>query len=269
MKFTSEENKTFWNNYAKKSKDNPFGAHSDNDIVTLENNFIINELKSRTTKSLLDIGCGNGQRTLLFSKFVEEKVVGIDYSDQMINEAKSLLSDQTNSGKLSFKVADVQDLDNEFLFDVIISCRCFVNQTSNDAQVKLFESLYKKLNKNGSLIIAEQSMQGIENLNLLRKNFGLNQIQIAWHNIPIDENYVLTKIKKRFKIINLKRLGIYYYMSRVFHPALVSPEEPKPNTKINELGLKSELMSHEYKYQENYFEQFGAHLLIHFKKLEK
>ena len=39
MKFTSNENKEFWNEYAKKYRDNPFGAHTDNHVVQLENNF--------------------------------------------------------------------------------------------------------------------------------------------------------------------------------------------------------------------------------------
>jgi len=114
LKFTPEKNKEFWNEYAKKSKDNPFGAHSDSDVVELENNFIVSELKSRKTNSLLDIGCGNGQRTILFSQLIDGKAKGIDYSEIMINEAKALLEKQSSEIKnnVSFEVGDVNDLEN-------------------------------------------------------------------------------------------------------------------------------------------------------------
>ena len=69
MKFTSDENREFWNEYAKKSRDNPYGAHTDNHVVQLENNFIFNQLEQKKPQSLLDIGCGNGQRTIQFLKY--------------------------------------------------------------------------------------------------------------------------------------------------------------------------------------------------------
>ena len=85
-KFTPEQNRKFWDEYAFKSKNCFFGAHSDKHIVELENRFIISELKSRKTSNLLDIGCGNGQRTLLFSKYADNHTIGIDYSEKMIQE---------------------------------------------------------------------------------------------------------------------------------------------------------------------------------------
>ena len=66
----------------------------------------------------------------------------------------------------------------------------------------------------------------------------------------------------------MNRLGTYYYISRVIHPSLVHPKNPKPGSKINELALKAEIVSQkEFIKNENLFEQFGLHLLIHFKKI--
>lgn len=266
-KFTPEENKKFWDEYAKKSRDNPFGAHSDFHVVELENHFIINTLKMKKTSSLLDIGCGNGQRTLLFSKYVDGKIKGIDYSIEMINEAKKLILKQNESerNRISFELEDVNNLKNS-QFDTIISCRCFINQPSEHDQIKLFESLYDKLTHNGSLIIAEQSMEGIEHLNKVREEFGLGPITIRWYNHPIKETVVFEKIKEFFEIKTINRLGTFYYISRVIHPALVFPDEPKPNSKINEIGLKSEMIFQNMFEQNNVFEKFGAQLLVHLIK---
>ncbi len=268
LKFTPEKNKEFWNDYAKKSKDNPFGAHSDKHVVELENNFIVSELKSRKLNSLLDIGCGNGQRTILFSQLIAGKSKGIDYSEIMINEAKALLEKQSSEIKnnLSFEVGDINDLEN-LKYDVIISCRCIVNQPSNEKQIQLFTNIYNKLKDGGSLIIAEESMEGIERLSNVRKEFGLDRIAERWFNVPINESIVLSNIENLFSIKKIRRLGTFYYISRVLHPALVFPDEPKPNSKINELGLKSELIvQKDISLNQNAFEKFGAQLLIHFTK---
>jgi len=267
-KFTTEQNKEFWDEFAKKSRDNPFGAHTDKHVVELENNFIISELKSRNIESLLDIGCGNGQRTLMFSQFVKRKIKGIDYSDNMIKEANILLDKQSQEikNKLHFELCSVHNLDNS-KFDVIISCRCFINQPSYEKQIDLFNSLHERLKDGGSLIIAEQSLEGIERLIKIRKEFGLEPITIKWHNLPIKESIVLSQIQDLLSIKKIMRLGTFYYISRVIHPSLVYPDEPKPNSKINELGVKSELiLQKDFPVNQNPLEKFGAQLLIHFIK---
>ena len=82
-KFSSKRNKDFWNEFALTSKDNKFGASGGRHLVDIENQFIFNSLKTKKSRSMIDIGCGNGQRTILFSKY-SKKTLGIDYSEQMV-----------------------------------------------------------------------------------------------------------------------------------------------------------------------------------------
>jgi len=270
MKFTAKQNKEFWNNYSKKSKDNPFGAHSDKNIVELENQFIISELKSRKIFSLLDIGCGNGQRTILFSKHASVKTIGIDYSKEMIKEATHLLSKQKDEikNKLSFELKDIQNFSNDILFDTIISCRSLINQPSWEHQVKVFETIYEMLNEDGSFIISEVSKEGISRLSTCRQKFGLDPTEIKWHNLPIEEKIVFSKINNLFKIENIKRLGTYYFISRIIHPSLVFPDEPQPDSKINDVARKAEeILRDEQKNNNNTLEDYGIALLVHFKKI--
>jgi ubiquinone/menaquinone biosynthesis C-methylase UbiE len=268
-KFAEKKNHSFWNNYAKKLKDNPVGAHSDKHIVDLENEFIESILKKIKPKSLLDIGCGNGSRTIRFSKFIKGQTLGIDYSEEMISNAKSLLSKQKKiiNKKVAFEILNAKKLEELDTFDIVVSCRCFVNQTSSKNQIKLFNQIHKKLKKNGSLIIAEQSKEGVDNLNLIRKKFGLKNIQIPWHNLPIKEKIVFPKIKKLFKIKKMKRLGSFYFITRVIHPVLVLPHDPNPNALINDLGEKAEILfQNNILDMENALERVGSHLLVHFIK---
>jgi len=266
-KFTPKQNKEFWDEFSKKSTNNPFGAHTDKHVVELENNFIISKLKAEKFSSMLDVGCGNGQRTLSFSKFIKGNTKGIDYSDEMIKEAQILLSKQNKSTKkkIKFEVGDIHKI-KDSSFELITSCRCLINQPSIKSQIQTFKIFHEKLKPKGSLIIAEQSKEGRERLNKIRKKFGLEPIRVRRFNLPIDEKSVFSKIEDLFKIKSIARLGTFYYISRVLHPALVFPDEPEPNSKINELGAKSEVIFQKKFDRENPFEKFGYQLLIHFVK---
>jgi SAM-dependent methyltransferase len=272
IKFTANQNKAFWDKYAKKSKRNPFGAHTDKHVVNLENDFIISQLKTKTFKSLLDIGCGNGQRTILFSNYIKGKTYGIDYSQEMIDNAKFILSKQrkTIKNKVSFEARDIQNFDDNSKYDVIISCRCFVNQTSHSEQIKLFKTLYEKLNPNGSLIIAEISDEGNKRLINMRKKHGLKPTKPRdpkTPNLYLSEKKVFPKISNLFKIIKIRRGGVFYYISRIIYPVLVLPEEPSSDAKINDVALQSEfILQKEITQEQNNFENYGEHLLVHFIK---
>lgn len=257
-KFTESQNKEHWNQYAKQNKNKPSGASYDTNLVDLENFYIFSKLKKIRPTSLLDIGCGNGQRTKLFSKYVKGKTLGVDYSENMINQAKSL-----ENKKLSFEIGDIVNHSELEKYDVIISCRCFINQNSSKNQLKLFNILHSHLKKNGHLIVAEASVQGLKRLNSLRKSFNLEPIEEHWFNLHINEKVIFPKIKNIFEINDLKRLGLFYYLARVIHPASVFPKEAKKVSKMNTVAMISQKKFFD---DDKFFDQFGRHLLIDFKK---
>jgi len=242
IKFTSKQNKEFWNDFATKSKDNRFGASGGRHLVDIEDDFILSALKKIKPNSLLDIGCGNGQRTLIFSKYAKKNALGIDYSEKMIEEAWLMLKKQSKSvrNKLSFENIDIHRLPSKEKFDVIISCRCFINQTTPANQIKLFEILHNRLNSKGSLLIAEISQEGMKRLNSLRIQYKLKPMKPRWHNLHINEKLVFSKIKRLFHIKKIRRAGTFYFLSRVFHPAIVFPKDPEQESIINEIALRSE-----------------------------
>lgn len=262
VKFTSKKNMQFWDEFARKSKNNSYGASGGRHLVEIENEFIFKNLKNINSNYLLDIGCGNGQRTLLFSKFFK-KTLGIDYSNEMILEAKKLT--KTNNKKIVFEVHDINKFSSEKKFDCIISCRCIINQTSTSNQIKLLKKLFELLNPGGVLIISEISKQGMKNLDNVRKKFGLPKMTKRWHNLHIDENKIFPEINKMFQIKEIKRAGTFYFLSRVINPAIVFPKEPEAESKMNEMALGSELFLDSID-SENMLEKFGAHLMMYLVK---
>lgn len=266
LKFTSEQNKEFWNEFSKKAKDCPFGASGNRHLVEIENMFIESILQKINPKTILDIGCGNGQRTLLFSKYAKNNIVGIDYSDMMIENANELLRKQNSivKKKITFKNYDINNFENDSIFDVIISCRCIINQPSHERQIELFQNICNKLNPGGSLILAEISMEGMNELNKIRNEYHLPPMNERWHNLHINEGIVFPEIKKIFQIKDMKRAGIFYFISRVLHPALTYPKEPDSEVKINDIAVMSQsILSRD---DENILEKYGAHLLVHLIK---
>ncbi len=252
-KFSIRDNIAHWNEFAINHKNNKMGATYDESLSELENYFIISELKRIKPNSLFDIGCGNGQRTALFSHYVNGKTFGIDYSEEMINQANTI-----KKRNLFFERVDINKYSSDDKFDVIISCRCIINQPTTDLQVKLFRKLHKMLKPKGYLIIAEASMEGLENLNRLRKDFGLGNIEEHWFNLHIKEKNIFPKIKDLYKIIEIKRLGLYYYIARVIQPATMYPKEPKRGSIMDKLAKKTQLI---FFNDDTNFEKYGRHLL--------
>ncbi len=118
------------------------------------------------------------------------------------------------------------------------------------------------LNKHGHLIIAEASAEGIKYLNLLRKSFNLEPVQEHWFNLHIKEQSIFPKIKSLFEINDIKRLGLFYYLARVIHPAIVFPKEAKKVSKINTIAMNSQKIF----FDDNPFDKYGRHLLIDLQK---
>ena len=137
--------KNFWENEGKNRGDTPFATIRDHYFRNIEINEIINFFSKKKTRNLLDIGCGNGFSTLFFSK-LSKKILGLDYSEKLIQNAKNLLkknetkqvlkkysyqSFNPKSKNIKFAVGNILDLSQyENSFDGAICCRVIINLPS-------------------------------------------------------------------------------------------------------------------------------------------
>jgi len=76
---------------------------------------LINKLDIGDSDTILDIGCGDGKVTNLLSSLTLGKVVGIDFSQEMIELAKSSYSAPI------FMQMDAQSIQFKDEFDIIFS----------------------------------------------------------------------------------------------------------------------------------------------------
>ncbi|MCX6166223.1 MAG: hypothetical protein NTU73_15410, partial [Ignavibacteriae bacterium] len=77
----------------------------------------------------------------------------------------------------------------------------------------------------------------LDNLNLARKNFSLQEIKVVDYN----RNFTLKEfnifINEYFEIVDKHYYGSYLFFSRVYHPLAVLPEEPRHDSKLNEVAM--------------------------------
>lgn len=233
--------KNFWNETAKKYKLNPKGTIRDHYFRLLE----ISEIRKliENKDKVLDIGCGNGYSTICYSQDVNH-IIGVDYCREFIKYANKLLKNFSDKNvniknNVKFQVGDITKIDfNDEEFNAIICERVLINLPSRELQKRAINELHRVLKKDGLLILVEVTEQGHENVNRFRNMFGINSIERYWHNLYLDEAEFTTYVKKDFDVLATKRFGMYHFISKVIHPLLVAPKEPKFDAKINEVAMK-------------------------------
>jgi methionine biosynthesis protein MetW len=114
-----------------------------------------NHLKEYYPNNIIDIGCGDGSRTILIAKYFDldmSKVYGVDYDENLISECKTLF----NVSKMDLEVDTIPHSD-EF-FDIVI-CNQVLEHLKNYKQV-IYELI--RITKRGGYIVI-----GIPNLSHL------------------------------------------------------------------------------------------------------
>jgi demethylmenaquinone methyltransferase/2-methoxy-6-polyprenyl-1,4-benzoquinol methylase len=146
--------KEYFNNLADK-----WDVLVKHDVDKIE--FLLGILRIKKGSYILDVGCGTGVLTEHLLKRVgsEGKVFGVDFSEKMIEIAKSKFKDFPN---VEFIVEDVNSLTFKNYFDYII---CYSAFPHFEDKKKVLKQLHKMLKNGGILLIAHsQSRKAINQL---------------------------------------------------------------------------------------------------------
>jgi len=163
----------------------------------------------------------------------------------MIEAAHQLMNGFPLKGRADFLVADVTHLNFRVSsFDVVISQRCLLNLPSREKQWKAMGEISRILKRGGRYLMIEGTLQGLRNLNRMREMFGLEAIpanapNYNWCSNKFDEDEMLEVTGRLFAELEyVQRFGMYYFISRIIHPLLVSPEQPRYDARINEIARR-------------------------------
>ena len=164
--------------------------------------------------SVCDMGCGEGEATLEYSKVPGVTVLGVDNSPTRLELAAKRLPG------VKLKLASVNDNDIG-RFDVVISQRLLVNMPSWDEQKRALVSLSCLVRPGGRVLLSEGSANGAKKLNEFRKQMGLSRIPTPAHNVFIDDRQLLEcATDLGWKLEDAKHIGTYYLLTRGVQPAL-------------------------------------------------
>lgn len=229
---TEKNVKEFWDSTAKE------GGPTIRDIYfqKLEVAEIVQIVKQVHNANVLDIGCGTGYATAIYSNYVNN-IIGIDYAKDFIDKANEYLHNYPNIKNAGFRVADITNL--PFLndeFDVVIGERILINISTWEQQQRGIDEIFRVLKKGGIYISVEVTEQGHDNITYYRNILGLEKLEKYWHNLYINEDLFLDYVKNKAVVNNIRRFGLYHFISKVIHPLLVTPNVPRFDDKINEIA---------------------------------
>jgi ubiquinone/menaquinone biosynthesis C-methylase UbiE len=114
---------------------------------------VIGKLQIRKGMNVLDLGCGTGKGTIDVAARLDGsgKVIGIDLSQKMIEQAKQNLA-ETSYNNVEFEVGTASSLDYDNYFDCVFSTNVFHHfQNKED----IFRRIWRSLRHDGTFVIQD------------------------------------------------------------------------------------------------------------------
>ena len=114
---------------------------------------VIEKMQIEKGMNILDLGCGTGWGTIDIASKLQGtgKVVGLDLSKKMIEQAKQKLAKFTYDN-VEFRVGSGSSLDYENYYDYVLSTNAFHHF---DKKEEIFYRIWKSLKSNGVFIIQD------------------------------------------------------------------------------------------------------------------
>jgi len=187
--------------------------------------------------TVLDFGCGTGETAVALARDFQVRVIGYDISPKMIEIAQERLRAEP---KLEGTVEFVTGLGSGWLLslppriDLAYTERMLQNLPSWEEQARTIAWLAKVAPR---ILLCENSQDGLDNLNALRRAVGLEAIEPPAHNLYLrDEDMASVLPGHRLEITYYSDL--YYFLSRVVNAAIAAPAEPLYDAPVNQLARR-------------------------------
>ncbi len=180
-------------NFSKHARD--YDQHSR--VQNLCAAILIKEVNSDGFASILDIGCGTGNYTMLLkNKFPQAKIKAVDISAEMIEVAK----DKLERRQVEFIVADAENLNLKEKFDLISSNASF--QWFQDLESDLIR--YKEvLNEGGFILFSTFGPKTFSQLHSCLEEFLNKSLSISAANF-LKQEEVAKILKNIFSEVQVK-----------------------------------------------------------------
>jgi len=208
--------KKYWNNRAQK--------HECSAQATT-NDYYLREIEIRCLISAIS----EFSKSKVAKKYPEVHFNGFDYSESMIRFAKEI-QEQEVIPNVAFYVLDITKDPIPDRYDFVFTDRCLINLPSYELQLFAIKKIHNVLKTNGVFVLIENFIDGHNNFNKLRKEFGLKEINIREHNLFFDKNKLEAFLKILFKSIEFVNISSQYYIgSRIIYSKICADDKIEPD----------------------------------------
>lgn len=211
-----------WSSQAARHGRDPASSWSDWRAIELE----IEAISAHIGPGLyvLDAGCGSGYSSARYAALDDVRVVGVDYVPQMVEHALEGRADlpANVAERLEFRVGDVRKLDfADETFNRVIATRTVINLGTRSEQAKALNEFGRVLRPGGLLLLSDATSQGLERLNALRAEWGLEAIPQPAFNLYLDEAQLESTTGAELELVAAQNFASSYFVAtRVLKPLL-------------------------------------------------
>ncbi|MGO9313655.1 MAG: class I SAM-dependent methyltransferase [Syntrophobacteraceae bacterium] len=186
----------------------------DTNLRQLETSFVMSNLSAGD--ELADFGCGDGESTVHYATKVTS-CIALEYSNHLRQKAAKRFREAglTNVTLVSGDVLDLSAF--EAKFNVVVTQRVIINFMTWDEQKFVLHNIWKTLRPGGRYLMIENTFEGHEALNKVRRAVGLPNIPIHdWHNYFLHFDKFMSFIENKFVVERTHTFNLYYLLTRVF-----------------------------------------------------
>jgi ubiquinone/menaquinone biosynthesis C-methylase UbiE len=166
---------------------------------------------------VLDAGCGEGEGALEYSEIPGIVIHAADFSETRLRKAEERLKNRLNVVLKQVDFSKRYSLDKDY--DCIISQRFLINLMEWSLQKKVLLDLMTALKLGGKLLMLEGSKEGADSLNEFRLAWGLEPLDVKWHNLYFDDHELVKFMQSQgFSLVEEDGLGAYFLLTRGLRP---------------------------------------------------
>lgn len=222
-KFNLDQIRDFWREQALEHGQSHKASWSDQRVIDLEVATILKFLEDNDR--VLDVGCANGYSTVQFASQKAIAIRGLDFTPEMIEQAQQRLADIADKlvGTVSFGVDDITSLSERAdTYDKVVCIRVIINLREWSRQVQGLGECARVLKPGGILLLSEATLQGWNQLNKFRREWGLPDIPMPPFNQYLDQDQVIQALDHQLRLVEIVNFASTYYVgTRVLKPLLI------------------------------------------------
>ena len=211
----------FWNKQAEKHGTSHSASWGDGYAIDLEIKNIGQYISEND--NILDVGCANGYSMLCHLERKPSSLTGVDFSANMIEEAKKNVISESKDCKVSFEVGDVRKLQFEDeIFDVVYTTRTLINLPNWKEQIIGIEECMRVCKSGGKVIFSEAFWEPLVLLNSLRALKSLPSLVEHDFNRYIKKERLEEFLKSKNIAFDAVDFSSVYYLGSRFLRELVT-----------------------------------------------